>query len=70
MSGLAQRQLAAVRAYEAAHPQIDWDTHVVTLRHNPDDTWEAIGHQYWSEEVRARLRCCDPGNCPTHKEER
>lgn len=70
MSELAQRQRAAGDAYQAEHPEVDWDTHVVTLRHNPDGTWEGIGHQYWSEDDRARLRCCDPGNCPTHKEDR
>jgi hypothetical protein len=69
MSELARRQREAGDAYKAEHPGVDWSTHVVALRRNPDDTWEGIGHQFWSEEDRARLRCCDPDGCPTHRDE-
>ncbi len=68
MSALAQQQLAAVRAYRAARPDVDWDTNVVMLLRVSDGTYEAYDHRYEPEELVSW--CCDPDNCPTHKEER
>lgn len=45
MISLAGQQFAAVMAYRDAHPEIDWDHHIVYLRHNADDTWEASHHK-------------------------
>lgn len=71
MSLLAQRLRAAVDAYKAAHPDVDWDCHLVMLRSTWEDgtySFEAVGHRYESPQDRARWnRCCAP-NCSTHGE--
>lgn len=34
----------AVRGYQMAHPEVDWDTHVVQLRRVGDVEHGAVGH--------------------------
>lgn len=71
MSDLAQRQLAAVRAYQAEHPDVDWTTHVVQIRptnrpYTADSDWVAVDHQpkdpLWDE---LDMCCCHP-DLPRH----
>ena len=69
MSEAARKQIEAVRAYQAQHPEIDWETHVVYLEYTDDGDWVGVGHVSWGTEQRINLLCCDPGNCPTHKDE-
>lgn len=65
MSRIADQQIAAIRAYKQAHPDVDWDTNIVRLRHTADG-FTATGHEPRDPRVEAMLnRCCAPG-CGVH----
>lgn len=68
MSRIADQQIAAIRAYKAAHPDVDWTANIVRLKHTADG-FQAIGHELKDPRVEAMLdRCCAPG-CRVHEGE-
>jgi hypothetical protein len=69
MSEIAQQQRAAGDAYRTAHPEVDWSTNIVTLRHNPDGSWDGIGHRFHGPREQLALLCCEPDDCPQHAAE-
>lgn len=73
MSDLARKQLAAVRQYQAEHPDVDWTTNVVYLRPTErpitaERDWIAVSHQpkdaSWDELERC---CCHPDQPRGHE---
>ncbi len=69
MSEIARLQQAAGDAYRLAHPEVDWSTNIVSLRHNPDGSWDGIGHRFHGPRERLALLCCEPDGCPQHAAE-
>jgi hypothetical protein len=63
MSEIARKQTAAVRQYQADHPDVDWTAHVVYIRPSsrpisPDVDWTGYDHQPKDERDAALDRCC------------
>lgn len=62
MSDMAHKQLETMLAYQRAHPDVDWDHHLVYLRRNSDGSWEAVNHRpktvYDYEMDKATCWCC------------
>lgn len=71
---LGQQHSAALRQYQEAHPEVDWDNNTYVCSLNRDDlTLTVTGHRPLTDADResfARLKeCCVP-DCPTHREDR
>lgn len=80
VNGLGQRLRAAVEGYEQAHPEVDWDHHVVVLRVvnwdalPRDHVFEATGHRpkdpsdYETEWRWSAECCCGNPSCNDRQE--
>lgn len=57
-----------IKRYMAAHPEVDWDRHIVTLARQKDKGgWYASGHRAWTAEDERRLiGCWDQCGCSLH----